>query len=115
AFGEAVVGGRAERQREVLAQRDRGVLARGAPGAHFANTCARSPNALNSSALPEGSRKNIVACSPTWPLKRTCGSITNFLPAPWRFSANDSQSFMGRVAPKWRTGTSSPSTALVFR
>lgn len=35
-----------------------------------ANSCERSRKALNSSALPEGSRKNIVACSPTWPAKR---------------------------------------------
>ena len=36
-----------------------------------ANSRASSPNALNSSALPNGSRKNIVACSPGSPLKRT--------------------------------------------
>jgi hypothetical protein len=30
---------------------------------------------LGSSALPQGSRKNIVAGSPVCPLKRTCGSI----------------------------------------
>ncbi len=34
---------------------------------YFANTCEKSTNALNSSALPLGSRKNIVACSPTSP------------------------------------------------
>ena len=34
-------------------------------------------NALNSSALPNGSSKNIVDCSPIWPLKRTCGSMMN--------------------------------------
>ncbi len=34
-----------------------------------------SANALNSSALPHGSRKNIVACSPGSPLKRMCGSM----------------------------------------
>ena len=38
-------------------------------------------NALNSSALPDGSSRNIVACSPGKPLKRTYGSITNFSPA----------------------------------
>ena len=36
-----------------------------------ANSCAGSANALISTALPLGSRKNIVACSPTCPLKRT--------------------------------------------
>ena len=34
-------------------------------------------NALNSSALPLGSWKNIVACSPTWPAKRMPGSMPN--------------------------------------
>ena len=38
---------------------------------HVANTWASSANALNSSALPDGSRKNIVACSPGSPLNRT--------------------------------------------
>jgi len=32
---------------------------------YFANNWLMSLNALNSSALPQGSRKNIVACSPT--------------------------------------------------
>ncbi|SVE07725.1 uncharacterized protein METZ01_LOCUS460579, partial [marine metagenome] len=30
---------------------------------------------LNSKAFPLGSSKNIVACSPTSPLKRTVGSM----------------------------------------
>ena len=42
----------------------------------MANTWASSANALNSSGLPDGSRKNIVHCSPGSPTKRTCGSIT---------------------------------------
>lgn len=42
----------------------------------FANSDDRSRNALNSRALPEGSRKNIVACSPGSPWKRTWGSMT---------------------------------------
>src|SRR5690554_1458994 len=37
---------------------------------HVANSESRFLKALNSSALPEGSRKNMVACSPGWPLKR---------------------------------------------
>ncbi len=41
------------------------------PARHLAKSWPRSAKALNSSALPDGSRKNIVACSPTWPLKRT--------------------------------------------
>src|SRR6185437_241519 len=36
-----------------------------------ANSWSMSANALNSSALPNGSRKNIVACSPASPRKRT--------------------------------------------
>ena len=32
---------------------------------YFAKICEGSPNALNSSAFPLGSKKNIVACSPT--------------------------------------------------
>ena len=37
---------------------------------HFANSDSMRLNALNSIALPNGSRKNIVACSPGSPLKR---------------------------------------------
>ncbi len=40
-----------------------------------------SENALNSRALPAGSRKNIVDCSPGCPAKRVWGSIMNFTPA----------------------------------
>src|ERR1044072_1971424 len=54
--------------------------------AYFANSDDISANALNSSALPEGSRKNIVACSPTSPLKRTCGSMMKSMPAFFRLS-----------------------------
>jgi len=38
---------------------------------HLAKSCPMSLKALNSSALPQGSSRNIVACSPTCPLKRT--------------------------------------------
>ena len=34
-------------------------------GSYFANSCVISLNALNSSAFPHGSSRNIVACSPT--------------------------------------------------
>ena len=34
---------------------------------YLAKTCEKSANALNSSAFPLGSRKNIVACSPVSP------------------------------------------------
>lgn len=43
----------------------------GVEAVYLAKIAASSPKALNSSALPEGSRKNMVACSPGWPLKRT--------------------------------------------
>ena len=42
----------------------------GEGAAHLANTMASSAKALNSSALPLGSRKNMVDCSPGSPLKR---------------------------------------------
>ncbi len=45
--------------------------------AAVANSCRKSRNALNSRALPLGSRKNMVDCSPTWPLNRVHGSMTN--------------------------------------
>ena len=38
-----------------------------------------SLNALNSSAFPVGSKKNIVACSPVCPLNRIYGSMTNLI------------------------------------
>ena len=37
---------------------------------YFAKSEPRSANDLNSRALPDGSMKNIVACSPGSPLKR---------------------------------------------
>lgn len=51
---------------------------------------------LNSSALPHGSRKNIVACPPIWPPKRTCGSITKRVPARRSRSASASHSAIDR-------------------
>lgn len=39
-------------------------------GPYRANSCPMSAKALISTALPLGSRKNMVACSPTSPLKR---------------------------------------------
>ena len=47
-----------------------------------------SANDLNSRALPDGSRRNIVDCSPTSPAKRVCGSMTNSTPAARRRSAS---------------------------
>jgi hypothetical protein len=55
---------------------------------YFAKTRLMSSNALNSSALPLGSRKNIVACSPGCPLKRTWGSIMKLTPAWLSLSAS---------------------------
>ena len=37
---------------------------------YLANNCPISLKALNSSAFPAGSKKNMVACSPTCPSKR---------------------------------------------
>ena len=51
-----------------------------------------SAKALISSALPDGSRKNIVACSPGSPLKRMYGSITNSMSRARRRAANASHS-----------------------
>src|SRR5690606_8778934 len=81
--------------------------------AYLANRESRFLNDLNSSALPDGSRKNMVACSPTSPLKRTYGSMTNLVPASVSLLASASQSCMGRTAAKWCTGTSWESTELV--
>jgi len=69
----------------------------------------------NSMALPEGSVKNIAACSPTVPAKRSCGSMMNWVPAATKRSRIFSQSGIGSTSPKCRTGTSSPSTGLVMR
>ena len=49
--------------------------------AQCAKTWRSSANALNSRALPDGSSRNIVDCSPTSPAKRVCGSMTNSTPA----------------------------------
>ena len=46
-----------------------------------ANKLAGSAMALNSSALPAGSSRNIVACSPGSPAKRTVGGMTKAMPA----------------------------------
>ena len=80
----------------------------------FANSLAGSAIALNSSALPAGSSRNIVACSPGSPAKRTVGAITNSMPA--RFEPRrqaPSTASIGSTRPKCGTGTSSPSTGLV--
>src|SRR3569623_1881655 len=79
--------------------------------AHLANNCASSANALNSSALPLGSRKNIVACSPGWPTKRMCGAIPKTTPAALTRSASARQSAIVSTTPKCGTGTAWPSTA----
>ncbi len=74
-----------------------------------------SANALNSRALPDGSRRNIVDCSPTSPANRVCGSMTNSTPAARRRSASSFQSAGSSRTPKCGTGTSSPSTSLRSR
>src|SRR5688572_22468082 len=82
--------------------------------AYFSNSCfSILRNDLNSSALPLGSSRNIVACSPGWPLKRTCGSITNRAPRSLSLAARACHSLHSRIRPKWGIGTASPSTGLV--
>ncbi len=58
------------------------------PDYSHAKICDGSRNDLNSRALPLGSLKNMVACSPTWPLNRIPGSMMNFTLACWRLSAS---------------------------
>ena len=77
-----------------------------AGGPQVANSWPMSAKALNSSALPAGSRKNIVACSPTWPLKRICGAMTKRIPAAVSRSARGCHRSMSSTTPKWGTGTS---------
>src|SRR5580692_1901178 len=55
---------------------------------YFSKSWPMSAKAVNSRALPAGSRKNMVACSPTSPLKRTQGSMTKVTPALRRRSAS---------------------------
>src|SRR5690606_32990117 len=77
-----------------------------------AKSRSRSSKPLNSSALPKGSRKNIVPCSPAWPSKRIWGSMRNSTSAARRSSASMRQSAIDRTTPKCGTGTESPSTGL---
>src|SRR5688572_10105093 len=48
---------------------------------HAVKTCSGCLKLLNSKALPLGSRRNIVACSPGWPGYRIRGSRTKLTPA----------------------------------
>jgi acyl-CoA thioesterase YciA len=48
-----------------------------------------SLNDLNSKALPAGSLKNIVACSPACLSKRVYGSIINFMSFDFKSSAKE--------------------------
>ena len=85
------------------------------PDSFLANRFSGFAIALNSSALPAGSRKNIVACSPGWPSNRTVGGITKSTPAPSSRPASVLHWSIGSTIPKCGTGTSSPSTGLVAR
>ena len=75
--GEALLGPElpdplADAGQEVLGQAALPGEVVGHPGpAQTAKSWLRSLNALNSIALPDGSRKNIVHCSPGSPSKRT--------------------------------------------
>ena len=65
---------------------------------------------LNSRAFPEGSRRNIVHCSPGWPLNLRCGAISNGHLLSVSLSIMFFQPISSRIIPKWGTGTRSPST-----
>merc|ERR1712048_476160 len=53
--------------------------------------------ALNSSAFPEGSKKNMVDCSPGCPTNLTCGSISNLTPAALTLVAKASKASCGNA------------------
>ena len=81
-----------------------------------ANSLAGSAIALISSALPLGSRKNIVACSPDLALEADLRRDDELRCRPRSAaSASASQSAIGSTAPKCGTGTWSPSTGLRVR
>ena len=63
-------------------------------------------------ALPDGSAKERGLLT-RLPSKRTLGAMMNSAPASVRRCAKARQSGMGSTKPKWRTGTASPSTALL--
>src|SRR5580698_7326325 len=67
---------------------------------HFANILLSSAKALNSSALPLGSRTKNVACSPTSPSKRISGSMMKRVCASFSRAASARHSLMSRIAPK---------------
>ena len=94
------------------AQRNSGGLPARRRCAHFANSFEGSLNALNSSALPEGSSRNIVACSPTSPRKRMPGSMTKLTPTSRRRAARACHACQSSTTPKCGTGTAFPSTRL---
>lgn len=80
---------------------------------YLSNSCfCMSLNALNSSALPEGSRKNIVACSPALSLNLMYGYITKSMLFDFNLSAITRQSFISNITPACGTGTEWLSTSL---
>ena len=72
-----------------------------------------SLNAFISIALPDGSLKNIVLCSPISPLNLVVGLIIKSIFLSFICNKNSSNSFIDRTTPKCGTGTSSPSTRLI--
>ena len=72
-----------------------------------------SLNALISMALPDGSLKNIVLCSPISPLNLMVGLIIKSMFLSFICNKNSSNSSIDRTTPKCGIGTSSPSTGLV--
>ena len=67
--------------------------------------------ALNSSAFPLGSLKNIVHCSPGCPSNRSRGPSSHRIPAAATLAASSRNSGTESARPKCGTGTGSPSTA----
>jgi anaerobic selenocysteine-containing dehydrogenase len=104
--GQNNVQGSGDAGRAAFVPVGRGSTRGGGGTCQRANNWPRSRNDLNSSALPDGSRKNMVACSPTWPAKRTYGSITKRMPPARSRSASAWKSSQSSTTPKCGTGTS---------
>jgi hypothetical protein len=77
---------------------------------YFANTSAGFLNAFISMALPLGSWRNMVACSPGFPSWRMRGEMMKGIPAACRRLARAWKSSHGTIAPKCGIGTATPST-----
>lgn len=79
---------------------------------YFANKFSGLLIALNSKLFPDGSLKNIVHCSPGWPMNLKCGSTINDIWLSFNRFDKSWNSLIVNTNPKCGTGTSSPSTGL---